>query len=122
MACLGGTRDGFGLYLGSDVARLSRGLMAVVVGAFCAVREGALRVDVGEGVELSVVGVGWVTLLLLVANTGDLRLLFSPVGGSFASFIVTSLVAVVTTGGLRRASFEFSLLPNTSAMAFETES
>lgn len=119
MACLGGTRDGFGLYLGSDVARLSRGLMAVVVGAFCAVREGALRVDVGEGVELSL---GWVTLLLLVASTGDLRLLFSPVGGSFASFIVTSLVAVVTTGGLRRASFEFSLLPNTSAMAFETES
>ncbi len=113
VTCFGGTTDSFGLYLGSDVARLSRGLTTV---ALCTVIDEGFRAEVGDGVELSVFAVelGWVTFAVV---GGDLRL-----GDSFTSFIVANLVEDAVPVGVRRASFAFSLLPNTSAIALDTDS
>jgi hypothetical protein len=103
-----------GLYLGSEVVRLSRGLIADT-GGLGTVRDGGLRVEVGDDVELSVFA-GWATL---EATAGVLSLPLSTLGDSFAVSLTVSFGAENADGGIRR--LEFSLFPSTSAIAFETD-
>jgi len=116
--CFDGKReDALGLYLGSEVARLSRGLIAETV-PFETARDEGLRAEGGDGVELS----AFADCVALEATMGDLSLLLSVGDDSFAAPLFVTFAAGNAVGGERLDSFAFSLLlPKTSAIAFETD-